>query len=612
MNTELFWVLVLLAGCVGLFVAGKPRMDVIALLVIVILPLTGIVGMNEALAGFSDPNVILIAVLFVIGEGLVRTGVAYRLGDLLMARAGKSQPRLLVLLMLVVAGLGSVMSSTGVVAIFIPVVLDISHRLKIPARRLMMPLSFAGLMSGMQTLVATPPNMVVDSALRHSGHSGFGFFSFTPIGLVILAMGIGYMLLTRQWLDAPGPGKGPQEKSPRRNFNDYIRDYRLDHRAFRAKVRPESPLVGKSLESLELRNRFAASLIAIERRHRFAHAILHPQGSTTLQTDDVLFVDIPAADETAVARRMAELKLDPMPLRGRYFSDQSREVGMAEISLPPTSSLLDKSVLDAEFRSNHRLQVIGLRRGLIPLEEGYLEENLRIGDTLLVTGPWKAIRKLQSQSHDFIVLGLPTEIDQVAPAAAKAPHAVGCLALMVLLMVTGAVPNVIAALAACLLMGLFRCVDMESAYRSIHWPSLILIVGMMPFSSALEKTGGIALAADGLLHLLREAGPRAILGGVFALTAILGMFISNTATAVLMAPVALKVAGDLGVSPYPFAMVVAVAASAAFMTPVSSSVNTLVLGPGQYRFVDFVKVGVPFSVLVMLVSVLLIPLWFPW
>ena len=284
---------------------------------------------------------------------------------------------------------------------------------------------------------------------------------------------------------------------------------------------------------------------------------------------------------------------------------------MAEVILPPDSEMVDKTLLQLTFREKYRLNVIGLRRGQHPFGGNLLKEKLRSGDTLLVIGPWKAIRELQSQIFDFLVLSLPAEMDQVAPVVSQAPYALLCLFAVIAMMVTGVVPNVIAALIGCLLMGLCRCIDLASAYKAIHWQILLLIVGMMPFALALQKTGGIDLAVEGLLRLFGEREPRLLLGVLFALTASIGLFISNTATAVLMTPVALSAAHHLKASPYPFAMIVALAASAAFMTPISSPVNTLVLGPGQYRFNDFVNIGVPFTLLVMAISVLLVPWLLP-
>ncbi|EGT5737296.1 SLC13/DASS family transporter, partial [Cronobacter dublinensis subsp. dublinensis] len=258
MNGELIWVLTLLGVAVVLFATGKIRMDAVALLVIVAFILSGTLTVNEAFAGFSDPNVILIAALFVIGDGLVRTGVATRMGAWLVQMAGSSETRMLVLLMLTVAGLGAFMSSTGVVAIFIPVVISVCARMKIAPSRLMMPLSFAGLISGMMTLVATPPNLVVNSELLREGHAGFGFFSVTPVGLAILALGILYMLLMRFMLGTAESADKPQAWS-RRTFRDFIRDYHLTGRARRLAIRPGSPLIGHRLDDLKLRERYGAN-----------------------------------------------------------------------------------------------------------------------------------------------------------------------------------------------------------------------------------------------------------------------------------------------------------------------------------------------------------------
>jgi di/tricarboxylate transporter len=284
---------------------------------------------------------------------------------------------------------------------------------------------------------------------------------------------------------------------------------------------------------------------------------------------------------------------------------------MAEVIVPADSDLAGKTVVQADVRSRFGLTVVGLRHGRVPREGPIIHEQLNIGDTLLVIGPWKAIRNLQSGGKDMVILDLPVELEEVLSVPGKAIHAVVCLLLMVGLMVSGIVPNVQAALIACLLMGVLGCVDLKSAYGSINWKTLVLIVGMLPFSTALQRTGGVELAANGLKSAIGGAGSHAMLAGLFAITAILGMFISNTATAVLMAPVAVALARDLGASPYPFAMIVALAASTAFMTPVSSPVNTLVVTPGNYTFGDFVRVGVPLALIVMVVCVLLVPLLLP-
>ncbi len=608
-NFSLIWVLTLLFIAIILFTTNKIRMDVVALLIIVSFVVSKTLTVQEATSGFSDPNVLLIATLFVIGEGLVRTGIAYQVGDYLVRVAGNSEFKMLIYLMLAVAGLGSVMSSTGVVAIFIPVVITVCSRMEISTGRLMMPLSFAGLISGMMTLVATPPNLVVNSELVREGIKGFSFFSVTPIGFVVLIMGIGYMLLIRNALVSTETHTKAENKT-RRTMRDLIRDYKLAGKARRVAVRPNSPLIGKTLDELKLRARYGAYVIGIERWRRFRRVMVSAFGNTELQVHDVLLVDMTNPDAD-LRRFCTDEMLEPMILRGEYFSEQAREVGMAEVSLIPESELIGKSLRQIMFRSKYNLNVVGIRRNGEPILEQQVDEPLLMGDILLVIGDWKQIRQLQSNNRDFVVLTLPAEIDNVAPAISQAPHALICLLLMIVLMVTGVVPNFIAALISCLLMGKFRCINMESAYKSIHWPSLILIVGMLPFAIALQKTGGIDLAVEGLLALVGDMGPRVMLISLFILCAIIGLFISNTATAVLMAPIAITAANEMHVSPYPFVMTVAMAASAAFMTPVSSPVNTMVLAPGGYSFSDFVKIGLPFTLLVMLVCIFLIPLLFP-
>jgi len=608
-NSELIWVLSMLVGAIFLFITNKVRMDVVALLIIILFVVSGTLTLPQALAGFSDPNVILIAALFVVGEGLVRTGIAYQVGDALVKVAGSSETRMLVLLMVAVATLGAVMSSTGVVAIFIPVVLSVANRMGIPPGRLMMPLGFAGLISGMMTLVATPPNMVVNSELmRHDIH-GFGFFSFTPMGVIILVMGILYMLLMRTSL-VRDEEEGKHKQSGRSTMRDLIRDYRLAGRARRLALRPDSPLIGQTLDELQLRARYGANVIGVERWRKFRRVMVTVSGVTEFQAKDVLLIDM-SDPEVDVREFCSEARLEPMILRGEYFSDQAREVGMAEVSLIPGSRLLGKSIREVAFRSHYGLNVVGIRRAGEALTGKLVDDALQMGDTLLVVGNWSLIRQLQTHHRDFLLLGLPAEVDEMAPARSQAIHALIALGVMIVLMVTDPVPNVIAALIACLMMGKFRCIDLESAYKSIHWPTLILIVGMLPFALALQQTGGVDLIVGALISAVGDMGPRVMLASLFVLCAVIGLFISNTATAVLMAPIALGTAQQMGISPYPFAMTIAIAASAAFMTPVSSPVNTLVLGPGNYRFVDFVRIGVPFTALVMVVSVIAIPWFFP-
>ncbi|QTF90898.1 SLC13 family permease [Halomonas sp. BM-2019] len=606
MSTELVLVLLLLVSAIAMFAIGRPRTDAVALLMVAALPFTGVIDIGEAIRGFSDPSIVLIALLFVIGEGLVRTGVAQRISGLIIRFAGTNETRLLVALMIAVAGIGSVMSSTGVVAIFIPIVLGIARSSGIAPARLMMPLSIAALISGMMTLVATAPNLVVHGELLREGFTGFSFFGFAPFGLPVLALAIVYMLYARRWLSGEATASATTEPK----LADWIEEYRLSGREFRVQVLDGSPLDGRSTSELEDAELSGMHLLAVEQVGSFGQRTVASALGTRIDAGDVLLLDVfdPDIEHTALFQ---SLQLEPLPLSGAYFSAYSNDIGMAEMMVAANSPLVGVTAKRAGLREQHKLAVIGLKHGRSAEVRDLETEVLDVGDTLLVAGPWSAIRALGSSAGGLILLSLPAESKDVAPSASRAPFALISLAVTVGLMVSGLVPNVHAALIGCLMMGLFGCIDLRSAYRSIHWPSLVLIVGMLPFSLALQRTGGVDLAADLLLDLVGDAGPRLVIAAIFMTTALMGMFVSNTAVAVLMAPVALAVANHLDASPYPFAMTVALAASTAFLTPVSSPVNALVVGPGGYRFIDFVKVGTPLALLVMMVAVILVPIVFP-
>lgn len=606
--SQLFWVFALLSFAIWQFIRNTLRMDIVALLIMLFFSLSGILTVKEVFAGLSDPNVILIALLFVVGEGLVRTGIAYQVSEWLMRVAGASEIKVLILLMLSIASLGAFMSSTGIVAIFIPVVLAICSGMKISPRRLMMPLSIAGLISGMMTLIATPPNLIAHSELLRAGFDGFNFFSFTPIGAAVLALAIGYMLIARHWLD------NGETITAKTNLNSsmaqLIEVYQLQGRAQMVLINDNSPCIGKTINELHLRSQYGMNIIAIQRVKRFRRRSLSAYGNEVLQAKDILLLDIDDIKQDSFMDYCIQFGFKAITLKGEYFSEHTKSIGMAEISISPQSEYLGKSILALKFRTQTGLSVVGLKREGELVMDNIAETPLQIGDVLLVMGLWDQILSLNT-SRDFFLLNTPEESQKAAPASSQAPYALLSVFTMVILMITGVVPNVIAALIACLMLGKFRCIDMQSAYQSIHFPSLLLIVGMMPFSIALQKTGGIDLLVNWLSTTLQGMDTHLILAVLFTFTAIISAFISNTATAILVMPIAIAIAKQLNYSPVPFVMIVAISASAAFMTPVSSPVNTMILSPGNYKFFDFIKIGVPFTLLVMLLSIFLVPFLFP-
>ena len=608
MTGGILLVLGLLLATILLFASDRLRMDIVAILVLLALMMSGLLAPKEALAGFGDPLVVLIAGLFVIGEGLFRTGVAFAIGNWLLGVAGNSETRLLVLLMLVVAGLSAFMSNTGAVAVFIPVALNLSTKANVPANRLLMPMAFSGSLGGMLTLIGTPPNLVVSNLLSREGMTPFNFFSFTPVGLLILVATIVFIVLIGRLL-LPKDGGPKGNAQDRLSLEDLIIAYGVKDQLFRLCIESDSPLVGQTLGQVQLRTRFDVIVIGLERQSRGKPVVMPALIQTEYSAGDIIYL-------AGTEQRVAELLRTLAGMRRLTFEAQQKqivaqELGLAEVLLTPRSRLVGQTIKDAHFRERYGLSVLGILRMGQPMRGDFLATRLDFGDSLLVGGGWRHIDLLQAEQTDFSVLTIPREMDEVAPYRERAPWALAIVAGMLGLMTFDILPSVTAVLLAGLAMVLARCVTMEEAYKSINWQSIILIAGMLPMATALNKTGALELIVTGLVESLGTLGPLALMAGLFVLTSVFSQFISNTATAVLVAPIALGAATSMELSPYPFLMAVALAASTAFSTPMASPVNTLVLGPGGYRFNDFVKMGVPLQLLAMALTLLVVPLIFP-
>jgi di/tricarboxylate transporter len=606
MTADIFLVFGLLLVTIILFVIGRLRMDVVALLLIIALTVTGLLTPREALAGFGDPLVILIAALFVVGEGLFRTGVAFSIGNWLVGVAGTSEVRLLVLLMVVVAVLSAFMSNTGAVAIFIPVALNLAAKLGVPVARLLLPMAYAGSLGGMLTLIGTPPNLAVSTELTRAGMEPFNFFSFTPIGLLILVVSIGFIVLLGPLLLPRERDDGSQDKG-RLTLSDLVNHYQLGGTAHLFLIEPNCPLAGTTLAQALLRTRFGLTVIGLARMVSGKPVLAPALVQTEYRVGDVMFM---TGTQEDVDRLTVSIPgLTRIPVEEHHRGIVTREIGVAEVLLTPRSQLISHTIREARFREDHGLSVVGILRKGEPLHEELLNTRLEFGDSLLVCGGWRQIELLQKKQDNFTVLSLPREMDEVAPYRERASWALGIVAVMLATMTFGLLPAVIAVLLAGVAMVQARCVTMEEAYRAVNWQSVVLIAGMLPMATALEKTGALDLVVEGLVGTLGDLGPVALMAGLFLLTSVFSQFISNTATAILVAPVALGAAAGMGVSPYPLLMTVALAASTAFSTPMASPVNTLVMGPGGYRFLDFVKLGVPLQLLA--ISLLTVPLLFP-
>jgi len=611
MTPEIVTALAILAATIAVFVSDRIRLDVVAVLAVLALTLTGLVTPQQAVAGFGATVVVVIGGLFVVGEGLFRTGVAFRVGDWLVDAAGTGETRLLVLLMAVVAGLSAVMSSTGAVAIFIPVALRLAVKAGLAPGRLMMPLSLASLIGGMLTLIGTPPNLVVSTQLQRAGYEPFGFFEFTGPGLVVLAVGMVYMLTVGRRLLPGGAKQAPGRVGERRTLAALAEHYGIAGKLVRARLTPDSPLIGQTVAEAALRTGYGITVLGFESAGRFGESASPALAQSRFQAGQVLFAVHSAETTVALAPTATALGLEVLPLEDRHHRLMARELGLADVLLTPDSSLIGKTLKDTRFRHRHGLGVLAVQHKGKTVPGNFAVRPLCFGDALLVGGGWSEIAALREDRHDFLVLRLPEELDEVAEAPRKAPHALVITLLMLGLITVEIVPTVIAVLGAAAAMVLTGAVSGSGLYRAVNWQSLVLIAGMLPMATALENTGAMDLIVTGLVDSLGAVGPTALLAGLVVLTSVFSQVISNTATTVLVAPMAIGAAETLGISPYPLLMGVAIAASTAFSTPVASPVNTLVLGPGAYRFKDFVKVGVPLQGLVIALTVAIVPLLFP-
>jgi len=602
-STFVFSVVVVAAA---LMASNRVRFDIVALMVVMALMLNGILTVREALAGFGSSVVILVAGLLVIGEMLARTGVARAVGDWILKYGGGNETRLLILIMVGAGALGAVMSSTAVVAIFIPIVLRIAAETNLNSSRMLMPMSYAALISGMMTLIATTPNIVVHEELKGAGFDGFGFFSFLPVGVAVLAVAIVYMLLIGRRMLSNQKDEAAKGGA-RRSIIELWEDFRTGEDVARLRIDNGCPFISKTIAETQLFRRERVRIIGVGRQTGGDERVSAPAPNLELRLGDVLVV---VARPEDIDRLIKSQSLTRLPRTVRERQRWLWEMGGARVLIHPESRLIGKSVREAQFRSNYGLHVLGLRRNKEPLADPE-DEKLRSGDSVFVVGPWSRIRQLQERPHDFVVTELPSEMIDIVPSYRRMPVALGILTVMVALTVFDVVPLVSAVLLASLAAVFTRCLTMEDAYRAIHWSSLVLVAGMLPLADALQKSGGSQLVVEALMSMMGDAGPYAMLTMLFFLTAGLGLVLSNTASAVLVAPIAIYTASVLGVSPYPFAVAVLIAASAAYSTPVSTPVVTLVVEPGRYKFTDFLKLGIPLLLLTYVVTLFVAPLVFP-
>ena len=605
-------VLVILIITAGLLVWGRIRSDVVALCSMVALVLSGVITPEEGLAGFSNSVVIMIAGLFIVGGAITQTGLARLISNKVLSLAGESELRLFYLVILVTIIVGLFVSNTGTVAILMPIVVTIASQSGVDARRLLMPMAFACSISGMMTLIGTPPTLIVHNSLIESGHEGLHFFTTLPVGLVILLI-CGTLLRPLSKLLTRSGETAMDTKRMRKSPEQLSRQYNLLEDLYRLRIEEGSFLRKKTLAELDLTGRFHCSVIGVKGVHLGARATV-PTAETMLHRGFVLHVSGAYEDVQKLAEEACLTFLDDEQEGQRTFSGQLSfsEYGLAEVVVKHGSRMIGKHISDTGLRQTYGISVVGLQRNRSYITHRLSRATLQEGDMLLVQGTWEDIERLGGQETDLILLGEPATEASKAIISERGPVAAVIILLMILAMILDWLPPVMAVLIADILLILTRCFrSVKDAIGTISWESVILFAAMIPLATAMDNTGLSSMISGGIVSGLGTYGPYAVLAGIMLGTQVLTMFISNTATAVLFAPIALQAASALGVSPIPFMIGVSVAASMCFMSPFSTPPNAMVMSVGKYSFMDYVRVGLPLQVIVIAAMVWLLPLFYP-
>ena len=583
--------LIILGLSVVFFVWGKVRSDIVALCALIALLIFHILTPTEALSGFSNSVVIMMAGLFIVGGAIFQTGLAKMISSKILKLAGKSETRLFLLVMIVTSAIGAFVSNTGTVALMLPIVVSLAAGAGVNSGRLLMPLAFASSMGGMMTLIGTPPNLIIQDTLTGAGYEPLGFFSFLPVGLVCVAVGVLVLLpLTKIFLSEKG--KKDDRAASGKSLSQLVKEYSLADNLFRLRVTGSSDVAGKTVVDLDLRNRYGLNLMEVRRgegsQHRFLKTVTQKLASsdTVFQEGDVLYVSGEAENVSRFADdfflEMMDGHSSEMAAGAPSSTDAGNtldfyDIGIAEIVLMPTSTIIGRTVKDAGFRDKFNVNVLGIRRKKDYILHDLGKEKLHGGDVLLVQGAWQDIGRLSREDADWVVLGQPMEQAARVTLDYKAPVAALIMLLMIAMMVFDfiKVEPVTAVLIAAVLMILTGCFrSVEAAYKTINWETVVLFAGMMPMSLALEKTGVSAMISGALVGGL-GSNPYVLMAGIYFTTSLMTMFISNTVTAVLMAPIALTCAMQVGISPVPLLFGVTVAASMCFASPFSTPPNAV-------------------------------------
>lgn len=614
------WITILiLAVAAAFFMSGKVRSDLVAICSLLMLLIFHILTPEEGLSGFSNSVVIMMIGLFVVGGAIFQTGLAKMISSRLLKLSGKSELRLFLLVMLATAFIGAFVSNTGTVALMLPIVVSMAASTGTNSRRLLMPLAFASSMGGMMTLIGTPPNLIIQEALVNAGYEPLSFFSFLPVGLVCLAVGVIVLLPATKWFLTGKKAENGEKRKNGKSLSELAQEYDLTENLFRLRVDASSLVLGRTIASLDVRRVYGMNILEVRREKnpqgRLLHSVTqHSAPDTVLEEGDILYI---SGDREHVAEMASSFRLAVLDNADVSQGEEGLafyDIGIAEIVLMPSSRMINRTVKDVDFRRSFGVNVLAIRRKKEYIRRHLGSEKMHSGDVLLVQGRWEDIARLSKEEDDWVVLGQPLAEAARVTLDYKAPVAAAIMILMVAMMVFDFIPvaPVTAVMIAAVLMVVTGCLrSVEAAYKTINWETIVLFGAMLPMSLALEKTGVSQYLSDSLVNYIGGYGPIVLLAGIYFTTSLMTMFISNTVTAVLMAPIALQSAVHAGVSPVPFLFAVTVAASMCFASPFSTPPNALVMPAGQYSFADFIKVGLPLQVIMGVVMVLVLPLLFP-
>jgi di/tricarboxylate transporter len=589
---EIVLVLIILAVAVTLFATEWIRMDLVSLMVLLALGLTGLVSVEDAFSGFSNPAVITVAAMFVISASIASTGATGKLGEKLLQVAGTSETRLIIVIMLTVATFSAFINNIGSTAVLMPLVITIARKTNIPPSKLLMPLAFGSLMGGVCTLIGTPPNILMNALMEQYTGETFSMFDFTPVGVVIVVTGTLYMAFIGRHL------------LPKRKAGTLTEAYQVKEYITEVEIMADSPLAGKTITESGLNSEFNLKVMGILRERK---KIPYPRRNHKLRVGDILFIE---GNPEGILRVRKQKGLEVVPERDNPVlldSKQNKEMVVVEASLTPTSEMVGKTLREVRFADTHGLTVLAIWRRGAPVVKKVDHVELRFGDVLLLQGTEEKVLHL-GKEHEFLLLG---GVPNVSYYPRKAPIALLILGGVVLLAALGILPIMFSATLGAVGMVLLRCLTPREAYESIDWSIIMLIAGTLPLGMAMENSGAARFLADGIINVVGPYGPWIVLGALFLLTSVLTEVMSHAAAAVLIAPIAYNTALELAVSPKPFFMAVAIAASSCFMTPISHQSNALVMGPGGYHFLDFTKAGAALNFSIWLLSTALIPLVFP-